>query len=65
QKGDPATDTAFYGKGVGGLRVDVILPSAGIKAAAGVLSLPQQDPFAATLAAASRHWPVWAVLNLP
>ncbi|MBC7739912.1 MAG: endonuclease/exonuclease/phosphatase family protein, partial [Candidatus Saccharibacteria bacterium] len=65
QKGDPAIDTAFYGKGVGGLRVDVILPTADITATAGVLSLPQQDPFAATLAAASRHWPVWAVLNLP
>ncbi|MBC7738084.1 MAG: endonuclease/exonuclease/phosphatase family protein, partial [Candidatus Saccharibacteria bacterium] len=65
-RGDPAMDTAFYGKGVGGLRVDVILPAAGIQVtAAGVLSLPQQDPYAATLAAASRHWPVWAVLNLP
>lgn len=66
QKGDSSMDTAFYGKGVGGLRVDVILPSADLKVqATGVLSLPQQDPFAATLAAASRHWPVWAVLNLP
>jgi len=64
--GDPAMDTAVYGKGVGGLRVDVILPAAVVEVTgAGVLSLPQQDPFAATLAAASRHWPVWAVLNLP
>jgi hypothetical protein len=59
-------DTALYGKSVGGLRVDVILPSAGIAvAASGVMALPPQDPFAATLAAASRHRPVWAVLNLP
>jgi hypothetical protein len=66
QAGDPAMDSAFYGNAVGGLRVDVILPSARIEvASAGVLSLPPQDPFAATLAAASRHRPVWAVLNLP
>ena len=66
QRGNPAEDTAFYPKGVGGLRVDVILPGAGIPVtAAGVLALPPQDAFAATLAAASRHRPVWAVLNLP
>ena len=65
-QGNPAMDTAFYGKGVGGLRVDVLLPATAIKVAqAGVLSLPAQDPFAAVLAAASRHWPVWATLNLP
>lgn len=64
--GDPAMDTAIYGKGVGGLRVDVILPSVGVKvAASATLAPPPQDPFAVTVAAASRHRPVWAGLNLP
>jgi hypothetical protein len=66
QQGDPAEDTAFYPKGVGGLRVDVLLPSAGINlTGAGVLSPAVTDAFAATLTAASRHRPVWAVLDLP
>ncbi len=66
QQGDPALDTAFYGKGVGGLRVDVLLPSAGLRVvASGVMWPDDSDPFAATLAAASRHRPVWADIDLP
>ena len=66
QAGDAALDTAFYGKGVGGLRVDVLLPSAGLQVrASGVLWPDDSDPFAATLAAASRHRPVWADIDLP
>ena len=66
QKGDPALDTAFYPKGVGGLRVDVLLPAAGLSVTeAGVMALALRDAFAATLTAASRHRPVWAVINLP
>ena len=66
QKGDPALDTAFYPKGVGGLRVDVLLPSTGLQVqASGVLWPPDNDPFAATLATASRHRPVWADIALP
>ena len=66
QRGDPALDTAFYGKGMGGLRVEVILPSVGLAVAgAAVMAPPPQDPFAATLAAASRHWPVWVEMTLP
>ena len=66
QRGDPALDTAFYGKGVGGLRVEVILPSVGLAVTgAAVMAPPPQDPFAATLAAASRHWPVWVEMTLP
>ncbi len=66
QSGDPALDTAFYPKGVGGLRVDVILPSAGLEVtAAGVMWPADSDAFAATLAAASRHRPVWVAINLP
>ena len=66
QMGDPRLDTAFYDKGLGGLRVDVLLPQAGLQVtAAGVLWPPDQDAFAATLAAASHHRPVWADLVLP
>lgn len=66
QKGDPLMDTADYGGAVGGLRVDVLLPSAGLTVrAAGVMWPPEDDPFAATLKAASRHYPVWAELALP
>ena len=66
QRGDAALDTAFYAKGVGGLRVDVLLPSAGLRVvASGVMWPDDSDPFAATLAAASRHRPVWADIDLP
>lgn len=66
QSGDPTLDTAFYDKGVGGLRVDVLLPQAGLGVkAAGVLWPTPGDAFAATLAAASRHRPVWAEIALP
>ena len=66
QSGDPRLDTAFYDKGLGGLRVDVLLPQSGLQVtASGVLWPPDQDAFAAILAAASRHRPVWADLVLP
>lgn len=64
QRGDPALDTALYD--FGGLRVEVVLPSAGLKLqAAGVLWPPDTDPFAAVLAAASRHRPVWVDIARP
>jgi hypothetical protein len=64
QKGDPALDTALYE--FGGLRVDYVLPSAGLKVtAAGVMWPPVNDPFAQTLARASRHAPVWVEIALP
>ena len=63
-KGDPALDTALYD--FGGLRVDYVLPSAGLTVAgAGVLWPPADDPFAETLAKASRHAPVWVEVELP
>ncbi len=66
QSGDPGLDTAFYPKGVGGLRVDMILPSAGLQVtAAGVMWPTDSDAFAATLAAASRHRPVWVEIEVP
>ena len=66
QTGDPGLDTALYDKGVGGLRVDLVLPSAGLKVnAAGVLWPAATDPFAAILSAASHHRPVWVDIDLP
>lgn len=65
QKGDPALDTALY-DGLGGLRVEVILPSADLVVdGAGVLWPPDTDPLAAMLATASRHRPLWVDLTLP
>jgi hypothetical protein len=65
QAGDAALDTALY-DGLGGLRVSVILPSADLTVeGAGVLWPPDSDPMAATLAAASRHSPIWVDLALP
>ena len=64
--GDPALDTALLGKSDVGLRLDMILPSAGITVAeAFVMWPPSADPFAATLGLASRHRPVWVRLTLP
>ncbi len=66
QKGDPLLDTAFYDKGLGGLRVDVLLPQTGLGVTAtGVFWPSQSDPFTATLTAASHHRPVWADVILP
>ncbi len=65
QAGDPALDTALFDPGPGGLRVDLVLPSADLTVtAAGVLWPPASDPLAATLATASRHRPVWVDLTL-
>ena len=63
-KGDPALDTALYD--FGGLRVEVVLPSAALTVvASGVLWPPENDPLAPVLAAASRHRPVWVDLVMP
>ena len=65
QTGDPALDTALY-DGIGGLRVEVILPSASLNvSAAGMLSPPDGDQMAATLTTASRHWPIWVEITQP
>lgn len=55
-KGDPGLDTAIYPKGPGGLRVDYILPSAGLTVLGAGLGAP---------VAGSRHLPVWVDLDLP
>lgn len=54
--GDPALDTALYPKGPGGLRVDYVLPSAGLAVTGAGLGAP---------VAGSRHLPVWVDLDLP
>jgi hypothetical protein len=65
QGGDPALDTALYDS-IGGLRLDYVLPASQLAVtAAGVLWPGQDDPLAADLAAASRHFPVWVDVELP
>jgi Endonuclease/Exonuclease/phosphatase family len=66
QQGDPATDTADFPDGPGALRVDYVLPSAGLAiTASGVVWPPEGDPFLATVEAASRHRLVWVDIALP
>ena len=63
-QGDPARDTVLYGD-LGGLRLDYVLPSSGLRVTgAGVLWPAPGDPLAADLAAASRHFPVWVDIDL-
>jgi hypothetical protein len=64
-RGDPTLDTALYDE-IGGLRLDYVLPSARLRVtSAGVLWPGPEDPLAADLLAASRHFPVWVDLELP
>lgn len=65
QQGDATLDTALYDK-IGGLRVEVILPSADLKVSgAGVLWPPDDEDFAETLKTASRHHPLWVEITPP
>ena len=65
QNGDPALDTALYDK-IGGLRVELILPSSDLTVTdAGILWPPDSDPLAQTLTTASRHRPLWVDVTLP
>jgi Endonuclease/Exonuclease/phosphatase family len=65
QAGDPALDTVLYPE-LGGLRLDYVLPSAGLTvAASGVMWPPQSDLLWPDLVAASRHFPVWVDITLP
>ena len=64
-QGDPALDTADFGAGIGGLRVDYILPAASLDVtAAGVMWPGAGDPLLEDLAATSPHFPVWVDLAL-
>jgi hypothetical protein len=64
-QGDPALDTVLYDD-IGGLRLDYVLPSQSVTVlGAGVMWPAPDDPLAADLAAASRHFPVWVDLKLP
>lgn len=64
-RGDPAHDTALYDD-IGGLRVDLVLPSADLGVtASGVLWPPEGTGLASDLAATSRHRPVWIDIVLP
>ena len=65
QAGDPRLDTVVY-PDLGGLRLDYVLPAAGLRvSAAGVLWPAGDDPMLADLTAASHHFPVWVDLFLP
>nr|WP_233192773.1 endonuclease/exonuclease/phosphatase family protein [Acidimangrovimonas sediminis] len=67
-RGDPALTTADWdeGKGPGNLRVDYLLPSAGLRVtAAGVYWPPPGDPGADAASGASPHRLVWADIALP
>jgi hypothetical protein len=65
QRGDPALDTALY-QGLGGLRVDYILPARTLTiAGSGVMWPPEGTPLAADLALAARHRPVWVNITWP
>ncbi len=62
--GDPALDTTLYDD-IGGLRLDYVLPSAGLKVVgSGVLWPAGGDPLLPDLVLASRHFPVWVDLEL-
>lgn len=64
--GDPALDTALFAAPLGGLRTEVILPSADLAVTgAGVIWPPSGDPLAETVATASRHRLVWVDIALP
>ncbi|MFN3641796.1 MAG: endonuclease/exonuclease/phosphatase family protein [Gemmobacter sp.] len=67
-RGDPARDTADFrdDPGPGNLRVDYVLPSAGLAVAgSGVIWPLPDDPFAEAVAAASRHRLVWVDIVVP
>lgn len=65
QSGDPALDTVLYPPPLGALRLDYVLPSRDLPVlASGVLRPAPTDPLAATMAVASRHYPVWADLSV-
>lgn len=63
QPGDRPQATALYGGKAGALRVDLVLPSAGLRVTgAGVLTPDPALPLAAALKAVSQHRPVWVDL---
>ena len=65
QSGDPRLDTVLY-PDLGGLRLDYVLPSAGLRVIdAGVMWPPADDPLLSDLTAASHHFPVWIDIDLP
>ena len=67
--GDPALDTTDWAQNRNvkdNLRVDYVLPSADLKVmGSGVFWPAPDDPFAATVAAASPHRLVWVDLEIP
>lgn len=65
QTGDAGLDTVIY-PDRGGLRLDYVLPSSGLRVTAAAVLWPVEgDPLLADLTAASHHFPVWVELELP
>ncbi|HMO06621.1 MAG TPA: endonuclease/exonuclease/phosphatase family protein [Paracoccaceae bacterium] len=67
-QGDPALDTALVGSegAERGLRLDFVLPSAGLEVRASGGVWPQAtDPLLQVLTTAGRHRPVWVEIALP
>jgi hypothetical protein len=65
QTGDPALDTVLYDD-LGGLRLDLVLPSADLRVLSGGVLWPEPgDALMPDLAAASHHFPVWVDIALP
>ncbi len=64
--GDPGLDTADWTDPVpGNLRVDYVLPDAGLNVTGAGVIWPVDGPMAATVEAASRHRLVWVDIALP
>ncbi len=64
--GDPGLDTADWTDPVpGNLRVDYVLPDAGLKVVGAGVLWPVDGPMAATVETASRHRLVWVDIALP
>lgn len=65
-RGDPALDTAEYGRAPGNLRLDYILPSKSLSVTgASVLWPSPEDPLSKAVTRASHRKLVWADLRLP
>jgi Endonuclease/Exonuclease/phosphatase family len=66
QRGDPSLDTAVFAppKGPGNLRVDYVLPSAGLKVTDSGVWWPEEAEAASDAAEASRHRLVWVTMEL-
>jgi endonuclease/exonuclease/phosphatase family metal-dependent hydrolase len=59
QRGDPAEDTGDFGRNIGNLRMDHLLPSIGLRVVGSGVFWPTPDALDASIAKASDHHAVW------